>query len=306
MNKYKIKFLPEINKESIKEEMLRVNMLVNKEYLSIKDFNTYANVSINSIRRKFGTWKNALIYAGIGHKYKGQPVSQKMKKGVGKSLSNNDIINEIKHIANLLGKSYITVEDLTIHSKLIGPDIVRSRFGSWKNGLKAAKLNISNHGKRYSDEECFENLLKVWTHYGRQPHYAEMKIKPSSVGPKAYIGRWGTWRKALFAFVEKVNQDIEKPETVESLPQEKKTENKKDIIPDSEKREIKLGLRYDILRRDRFKCVICGASPSTKIDCELHVDHIIPFSKGGKTVKDNLRTLCKNCNLGKSDKIEII
>lgn len=58
-------------------------------------------------------------------------------------------------------------------------------------------------------------------------------------------------------------------------------------------------LRYEILRRDNFKCVICGRSADDGIT--LHVDHIMPVSKGGKTVESNLRTLCADCNLGKSD-----
>lgn len=62
-------------------------------------------------------------------------------------------------------------------------------------------------------------------------------------------------------------------------------------------------LRYDILKRDNFKCVICGRTPK-KDGVTLHVDHIIPVSKGGKTVPENLRTLCSICNLGKSDKYD--
>ena len=61
-------------------------------------------------------------------------------------------------------------------------------------------------------------------------------------------------------------------------------------------------LRYDILRRDDFKCAICGASAQTGV--RLHVDHIVPIAKGGKTVPSNLRVLCERCNIGKSDKIE--
>ena len=34
---------------------------------------------------------------------------------------------------------------------------------------------------------------------------------------------------------------------------------------------------------------------------ELHIDHIIPWSKGGETVLENLQTLCSDCNLGKSN-----
>ena len=61
-------------------------------------------------------------------------------------------------------------------------------------------------------------------------------------------------------------------------------------------------MRYDVLRRDGFRCVLCGMS--SKDGAVLHVDHIIPVSKGGKTVMSNLRTLCEKCNIGKSNKIE--
>lgn len=60
-------------------------------------------------------------------------------------------------------------------------------------------------------------------------------------------------------------------------------------------------LRYDVLKRDNFRCKICGASADEGV--KLHVDHIIPVSKGGKTEMDNLQTLCDKCNLGKSNKI---
>lgn len=56
-------------------------------------------------------------------------------------------------------------------------------------------------------------------------------------------------------------------------------------------------LRYQVLNRDHHRCVICGASANDGV--KLHVDHIIPVSKGGKTELSNLRTLCERCNLGK-------
>ena len=61
-------------------------------------------------------------------------------------------------------------------------------------------------------------------------------------------------------------------------------------------------MRYDVMRRDGFKCVLCGATAAD--GAKLHVDHIYPVSKGGKTVMSNLRTLCERCNMGKSNKIE--
>lgn len=61
-------------------------------------------------------------------------------------------------------------------------------------------------------------------------------------------------------------------------------------------------LRYSILKRDGFRCKICGCTADDGV--KLHVDHIIPVSKGGETILSNLRTLCETCNLGKSDEIE--
>lgn len=61
-------------------------------------------------------------------------------------------------------------------------------------------------------------------------------------------------------------------------------------------------LRYEILKRDNFKCQICGATQYDGV--KLHVDHIVPVSKGGKTVASNLRVLCDSCNLGKRDRYD--
>lgn len=61
-------------------------------------------------------------------------------------------------------------------------------------------------------------------------------------------------------------------------------------------------LRYDVMKRDGFRCVLCGRTADDGV--KLHVDHILPIAKGGKTIKSNLRTLCEDCNHGKSDKYD--
>lgn len=65
-------------------------------------------------------------------------------------------------------------------------------------------------------------------------------------------------------------------------------------------RKINSRLRIKVLHRDKSTCKICGASPKKDPRITLHVDHIIPYSKGGKTLIENLQTLCSICNLGKS------
>ena len=69
-----------------------------------------------------------------------------------------------------------------------------------------------------------------------------------------------------------------------------------------ERSKMSESLRYDILKRDGFRCTICGASSRDGV--KLHVDHIIPISKGGRSEEANLRTLCSRCNLGKKDKYD--
>ena len=58
-------------------------------------------------------------------------------------------------------------------------------------------------------------------------------------------------------------------------------------------------LRYQILYRDKFRCVACGAT--AKDGTKLEVDHIVPVSKGGSDDVSNLQTLCQRCNSGKSN-----
>lgn len=72
------------------------------------------------------------------------------------------------------------------------------------------------------------------------------------------------------------------------------------IIHNKSKRNIPLGLHYKIFKRDAFKCVVCGRNANDGI--KLHVDHKIPYSLGGLTELNNLRTLCNECNISKSNK----
>lgn len=67
------------------------------------------------------------------------------------------------------------------------------------------------------------------------------------------------------------------------------------------RRGISNSKRYDVLRRDKFQCVLCGASGN---DANLEVDHIVPITRGGTDEIINLRCLCFKCNRGKHAKIE--
>lgn len=59
-------------------------------------------------------------------------------------------------------------------------------------------------------------------------------------------------------------------------------------------------VRMDTLKRDGFRCRMCGASAAQGTN--LHIDHILPISRGGLSTQDNLQTLCETCNLGKGNR----
>lgn len=65
-------------------------------------------------------------------------------------------------------------------------------------------------------------------------------------------------------------------------------------------RSIAAGLRFDVLTRDKFRCTYCGAKGD---GVELHADHFVPVSRGGKSTMENLRTACSDCNAGKAAKM---
>lgn len=67
----------------------------------------------------------------------------------------------------------------------------------------------------------------------------------------------------------------------------------------AERKPISKKLRFEIFKRDFFKCQYCGSAPPTVV---LEIDHIIPVSKGGGNQSDNLLTACFDCNRGKSDR----
>ena len=58
-------------------------------------------------------------------------------------------------------------------------------------------------------------------------------------------------------------------------------------------------LRYEVLKRARFRCELCGVSADVRA---LEVDHIVPRSRGGTDDPDNLQALCYRCNSMKRDR----
>ena len=318
MIKFELRRLESYDEDSLLAEVRRIAALIDTPHIPQAEFNRLAKASSSVIRKRFGTWEKALDRAGLRHRYSGAPVSKKLLAGGRQAFTDEELIQDLKDVALKLGGAPVTVEIFNRHGRA-NAETIRRRFGSWWKALGMAGLPISNLGKRYSEGDYFENLLNVWTHYRRQPSYGEMDQPPSGIPSGAYEARWGTWRKALRAFVERVNADLREgrqppiPGPREEHPPHSgsrlsrtstRTNGRLSQSTEADRRTISLGLRYEVLRRDRFRCSLRGVSPASRLGCELHVDHVVPFSRDGKTVAANLRALCSDCNLGKGRRLE--
>ena len=213
----------------------------------------------------------------------------KLSRVSGAPVSDEELIADLQRVASTLAADTVPQKTYGSRGTFDYSTLIR-RFGSWNNALRLAGLSVANE-VNISDERLFENLLVLWQHFGRQPRRSELASPPSVVSQTPYNRRFGSWTAALEAFVSFANgAGAESPTASVGVTPSRRTG-----------RDPSLRLRWHVLQRDRFCCCGCGASPALIPGVELHVDHIVPWSKGGETVLENLQTLCSVCNLGKSN-----
>lgn len=215
----------------------------------------------------------------------------KLERSKNQKILLEELLEDLIKVSKQLDKSP-TIDEYNKNGKYESSAIIR-RFGSWNKALEKANLTINN--KQWSPEELFANIQNVWEKIGKQPSRRNMDDKNlSCISSGAYLRFFGTWMNALERFIEYINN----ADNLEIMNPPLST---KDNITHKTSRDINLRLRWLVMKRDNFKCCVCGSSPATHSNVVLHVDHVIPWSKGGETTIDNLQTLCSNCNFGKSN-----
>ncbi|MBN2455045.1 MAG: HNH endonuclease [Sedimentisphaerales bacterium] len=225
-----------------------------------------------------------------------------------RNVSNKTLIDDLRHVSNVLGKRTVTKSEYDKHG-IYHSTTLHRRFGSWFGALDQAGLKRTRN-LGVADEEYFQNIEQIWRLLGHQPRYFEICKPLSKYSAGAYAYRFGSWRKALKAFikfinnkVDEENEKISSEELSKSNTCQKKISEKSDIniVVHKTSRKPSWKLRFLVMHRDNFKCQQCGKSPALHHGVVLHIDHKIPWSKGGETEMNNLQTLCEQCNIGKSD-----
>lgn len=285
--------------EELLEDLVRVAKELQKDFITTREYTKYGIFHSSTIRHRFGGWNKALEKAGL----------QKSPNAHYKNINNIDVtpeelLKDLKDVANRLGKKSITSTEYEQYGKHGRWQFI-SRFKTWENALLQAGLEPTGYHNKVTKQELLEEIERVWIKLGRQPTSTDIKNGISKYSLNSYARKFGGWRAALIAFVEWINEKTDEPEVEEKESKQIVVNQGSDTktVSHNTKREINLRLRFKVMQRDNFKCAICGSSPAKDPSVELHIDHIIPWSKGGETEIDNLQTLCSKCNLGKSDLI---
>ena len=213
------------------------------------------------------------------------------------------ILAELRRVAEFYQHRRFTRHEFDQASSFCKGSVVLSRFGSWQAALDAAGLVLAPVKKDrslISSSALFLEMERVWKRVGHRPSKDEWEAQEPAYSYTTYKTRFGGWLNSCAAFIEHMSEhaDIaegDKSTTVvvspETLPDNR-------LTPE-DRRGIPLKLRYRVLVRDNFRCVLCGRSPALEHGVRLHIDHVVPYARDGKTIKENLRTLCETCNWGK-------
>ncbi len=200
------------------------------------------------------------------------------------------------------------------------------RYFSKTNG-PAAQISKNYVGKIANRQEILETALS-WISDGKVVEYMDNHAKGTNAQPlKDYFEAVIEWISRVFPKVRATQMkgvnwgklynrykdttfDAAQLETeVARLIKDSDVTDKSGIyeyVLDPQRDERVLSIRaFDgntrqaVYEKQECKCAYCGKPfPIEK----MHADHIIPWSKGGRTIESNCQMLCIECNLKKSDK----
>lgn len=301
-------FLANLTEADLFKEIDRLWQAKEKR-LSCSEFIKASKYGIGIYERRFGSFTKAIESFC---KTKNIPI-----KGLSRGPVTKDILlEELRSIQFKRPGAILTFESYKSNGGTYCVSPFRAQFGSWTNAVNAVG-SISGEQARYSKDELFDEIQRLWEQFGKQPTQVQM-WKQGKISPKCYTKMFGSWTKAVYAFCTDRNdptppttsipepqcstQMSVEPETIKVTTSMPNVELTPKVIEHTTGRTISLKLRFMVLKRDNFTCKECKRSPATHSGLELEVDHVNPYSNRGETELANLQTLCERCNRRKSNK----
>lgn len=137
-----------------------------------------------------------------------------------------------------------------------------------------------------------------WVVAVQELHHISERVKSLSV---AYDAVWTHWERGLLRWTHEEDPKIIMPPAIPREVLEAAIERHRREAahaPSSQRVKLAPRVRFTVLRRDGYRCQLCGLRASD--GAVLEVDHKVPVSRGGSNRQSNLWTLCWDCNRGKS------
>jgi hypothetical protein len=272
------------------------------------EFRQSSSVGPGTYQTRFSSWTKAIE---AFCKSKGMFIQGKGGTHVTKEI----LLDELRRVSVKAPKVSLTYQVYKANGGTYSRKPFQKHFGSWTKAVNAAG-NLSGRQQKYSEDELFDEIQRLWEQFGRQPTFQEMNQK-GKFSAFCYAMRFGSWTKAVHAFCKDRNSDsaliplpAPEPLTVSQVPIESDKKELPIAIPSAESapliithttgRAVPKRLRWRVFARDNFTCQGCGRSPARHA-IVLEADHVIAWTNGGETVLENLQTLCEDCNSGKSN-----
>jgi hypothetical protein len=151
-----------VSDEDLIADLRRVAENISRPTVRQKQYRQLGKYAHTTLTNRFGSWNKANIAAGFG--------------AYDKSTSTELIVADLRRVATIISQSTVSLRQyvqLGNHDRFT----VINRFGSWKKALASAGLGISKNAG-IPDEILFENILRLWQHYGRQPRRSELTMPP--------------------------------------------------------------------------------------------------------------------------------
>lgn len=232
-------------------------------------------------------------------------------------ISKEKVIAELEKVAKHFNYTDFRQNDFDEIADISYYKVYRE-FGSWEKAFeflkeylnkKGIEFKITSRRSKYSIQEMFDEIERIWIQLDHRPYRNEWTTIGPRISYDAIQRRFGGWQSACLKFIEyKSGVAIAKENELPFAKKDKVKQNnngkieEKNYIKNIEKtRTIPLNVRFRVFKRDNYRCVFCGKNPATDAGTKLHIDHIVPFSKGGTNSFENLQTLCEQCNIGKSN-----
>ena len=236
-----------------------------------------------------------------------------------RDYSDEEILDELEKVAKHFSYNHFCRKDFDKIADIHSATVERRYGGSWTTAMQALKERLerkniilpSSRRRNIPEQTMFDEMERIWVSLGHRPSRSEWTDTKPKISYDSIYRHFGGWTAACLKFIEfksgeaiTANDEaiLNKNSKVVSTGRVHDKGARKNIVT---ARAIPLNIRVKVLSRDNFRCVFCGKSPATDVGVKLHVDHIVPFSKGGTNSLDNLQSLCEQYNLGKSNSLDL-